>query len=428
MISLVVTLLIDTFIVKVYDLIEKSIIPLQSKFLLFSINTSFCLLLEIIIIKYLQSSFKKHQLNKRLNVNLLYTISLFSLLAIGTLFGLLIFEEVSYDYHKVLIPIFIVIISYGTAAGFIIRLSMLFISWYKSNHNWIVLLYFVSMLLIAFNLVMTAVVTDIKLTDRPDEIREFVGGSVDISVGKYVYLDTLYKASSIMSFISIWITTAALMSSYKERLIAVAYWILLAIPLVYFLINSFYQFTISTLLSSYMATDPITITIILTTFLSLSKPIGGLTFAIAFWKISSIVGFEKNIRTYMLISGWGVLLIFGANQALAQTIAPYPPFGLVTTSVLIIAAFLMLVGIYNSAVLVSVNVELRKSIRKYALESKLLGVIGEAELGREMDKTVKKIVSQTASIEEEVPVELDVNELRKYIEYVRSERLKEKKK
>ena len=130
----------------------------------------------------------------------------------------------------------------------------------------------------------------------------------------------------------------------------------------------------------------------------------------------------------MFISGWGILLIFGANQASVQTLAPYPPFGLATTSVLIIASFLMLIGIYNSAVLVSVNEGLRKSIRKYALESKLLGVIGEAELGREMDKTVKKVVSQTASIEEEVPVELDVSELRKYIEYVRSERLKEKKK
>jgi hypothetical protein len=88
----------------------------------------------------------------------------------------------------------------------------------------------------------------------------------------------------------------------------------------------------------------------------------------------------------------------------------------------------MLVGIYNSAVLVSVDEKLRKSIRKYASESGLLGVIGEAELGKVMDKTVKKIVAQTASIEEEVPVELDVSELRKYIEYVRSERLKEKKK
>ena len=79
-------------------------------------------------------------------------------------------------------------------SAFIIRLSMLFISWYKSNHNSIVFLYFISMLLIAFNLVMTAIITVVKINDRPDEIREFVGGTVDISFGRYVFLDNIYTS------------------------------------------------------------------------------------------------------------------------------------------------------------------------------------------------------------------------------------------
>ena len=62
----------------------------------------------------------------------------------------------------------------------------------------------------------------------------------------------------------------------------------------------------------------------------------------------------------MVISGFGIFLIFGANQALVQTLTPYPPFGLVINTVLIIAAFFMLLGIYNSATLVSVNDDLRK--------------------------------------------------------------------
>ena len=44
------------------------------------------------------------------------------------------------------------------------------------------------MLLIVFNLVMTGTITAVKLTDRPDKILEFVGGTVDISVGRYVFL------------------------------------------------------------------------------------------------------------------------------------------------------------------------------------------------------------------------------------------------
>ena len=100
----------------------------------------------------------------------------------------------------------------------------------------------------------------------------------------------------------------------------------------------------------------------------------------------------------MIISGWGILLIFGANQAATQIVAPYPPFGLATITVLIMAAFLMLLGIYNSATLVSANDKLRKSIYKHALESRLLRLIGHAEMESEIEKTVKKIAQDKDSL------------------------------
>jgi hypothetical protein len=428
MIGLIVTLVIDTSIVKVYDLVNKSFIPQQSKLILFTTNTSLCLLLEFVVIKYIQNSFKRDRLNKRLNVNLLYRISLISLFVLGILMGLLIFQLLYNNYYEELIPILIIIISYGTGAGFIIKLSMLFISWYRSNHSQIVFLYFISMLLIASNLVMTAIITTVKINDRSDEAREFVGGTVDISFGRYVFLDNIYTISSIMSFISIWITTALLMNSYRDKLInAIVYWIILSIPLVYFLVNYLYKFIFADIMISYLTIDPISVSIILTSFLSLSKPIGGLTFAVAFWKISKIISYEKNLKTYMIISGWGILLIFGADQAVVQTLAPYPPFGLATITVLNIAAFLMLLGIYNSATLVSTNNQLRKSIHKHALESKLLGIIGQAEMEKEIEKTVKKITQDKGSleIETEQPVELDEKELKKYVDFVIREVKKE---
>ena len=110
--------------------------------------------------------------------------------------------------------------------------------------------------------------------------------------------------------------------------------------------------------------DPITISIILTVLLSLSKPIGGLTFGFGFWRIAKTIGYEKTIKKHMIISGWGILLLFGTNQASNQVLVPYPPFGLATISVLILASYMMLLGIYNSARLVSVNSTLRKTIRK----------------------------------------------------------------
>jgi hypothetical protein len=224
-----------------------------------------------------------------------------------------------------------------------------------------------------------------------------------------------------LSFISIWITTALLMNYYREKLInAIIYWILLSIPLLYFLINYIYQFIFSGLLILYLTVDPITVSIILTTFLSLSKPIGGLTFAAVFWNVSKIVNYEKSIRTSMIISGWGIFLIFGTSQGVVQTLTPYPPFGLVTNTVLIIGGFLMLLGIYNSAKLVSINDNLRKSIYKHFSEPRLLRLIGQAEMNKEIEGVVKEINRRKGSLEREtnLPIALDERALKKYIEFV----------
>ena len=144
---------------------------------------------------------------------------------------------------------------------------------------------------------MTTIITDLKLTDRSDEILEYTGGSVDISVGRHVIVENIYQASTIASFFSIWVTTAILMNSYKERLVnVIIYWIILSIPLVYFLINSLFRVIFLQLLGPYLTTDPVTVSIISIAFLSLSLPIGGLTFAIAFWKISRLVSYEKKFK------------------------------------------------------------------------------------------------------------------------------------
>ncbi len=430
MIGLVVIIIVDTSIVKVYDLIDKFLIPQQAKLVLLSANTSLCLILEFVIIKYTKISSNIRRLDERLSFNSLFRVSLISLSIVTVLMGFLIFQQFYNSYYYEIIPILIIIITYGTAAGLLIKLSTLFISWYKSNHNSIVLLYFISISLIAFNLATTAIITTVKIYDRPDITREFVGGMADISVGKYVFLQNIYTISSIVSFFSIWITTALLMTHYREKLInAIIYWIILSIPLAYFFVNYFYQLIFANILISYLTIDPVSVSVALTAFLSLSKPIGGLTFAVAFWKISKIVSYEKNVRTYMIISGWGIFLIFGADQAVLQALAPYPSFGLATVTVLIIAAFLMVLGIYNSATLVSVNNELRKSIYKHALESNLLGLIGRAEMEKEIQKTVKKVTEDLETVGEiQVPVEeIDEKELKKYIDLVIREVKKEDK-
>ena len=421
MIGLIATSIIDISIVKINDLIDKNFIPLLGKLILFTINSSLCLFLQFFLVKYIHTSFQRDRLNKTLKVKAIYTVSFISLGVLATLIGFLMFQQFYNNYYDTTIVVAIIALSYGTAAGFVIWLSLLFLSWYKSRHDMIVLLYFISMSVIAFNLIMTGAFVSVKVNDRPQLAGEFVGSSGDLTGGRHRLLDNTYRISSFMSFFSIWITTAILMNYYREKLInAIVYWVILTIPLVYFIITYFYQFILGSILVSFLEIDPVSVSIIIGAFLAFSKPIGGLLFGVVFWNISRIIGYEKNIKTYMIISGWGILLIFSSNQAATQIVSPYPPFGLVTITILVTASYLMLLGIYNSATLVSANNELRRSIHKHALESKLLGAIGHAEMEKEIQNTVKQVNRDKYELEKELeePVELDEMELEKYIEFV----------
>jgi len=90
------------------------------------------------------------------------------------------------------------------------------------------------------------------------------------------------------------------------------------IPLVYFIIAYFYQPILGSTLGPFLESDPVTFSIIIVAFLSLSKPIGGLIFGIAFWNTARAVSYEKKIKTCMLVSGWGIFFIFAANQGTVQ--------------------------------------------------------------------------------------------------------------
>jgi hypothetical protein len=423
LIPIIVAVVIETTFIKTYDLVEKFFLPIQEKIVLFSLLTFFILILQFFILRYLNKILNIKQ-TKQINSNLYYRISIFSIIILGIFFGLLIYQQFFFNYYNTSIVVLIIILIYGVASFFMLRLSLLFFSWYKSKPTLINFFYFVSMSLIVFNLIMTTTITTIKISERPSEIREFVGGSIDISVGRYITLDAIYKLSSFMSFVSLWITTLILLYRYKNNLLhTLAFILILSLPLIYFLISYSYEFIFGKLLVSFLMDDPITISIILTVLLSLSKPIGGLTFGFAFWRIAKTIGYEKTIKIHMIISGWGILLLFGTNQASNQVLVPYPPFGLATITVVILASYMMLLGIYNSARLVSVNSTLRKTIQKHTLESNLLESIGQAEMEYEIRKTVNSIIQDKDIIKMPIDtkLEFDKNELRKYIDSVITE-------
>jgi hypothetical protein len=392
-------ILIDTFLIKFYDTLDKNIIPIDIKKIIFSIIAFLCIVFQIIVLRYLKNLNSNTRVDTRIHVDLINNIVKVSQYLLIALFAFIVFQMFYFNYYDTLVLMLTIITTYVVASLLIGKTMISFISWYKINRKPVFLLYSISMSMILFNLILTPTVVNMILSEKPEQIRQFAGGSMDISGGRYNFLSNLVKISSILSFASIWFTTALLMRTAKDRFVKeVQYWIILSTPLVYFLLSYFAQDLFGTVLFPLIRSDPILISLALTTIFILSKPIGGIIFGLLFWRISRLVSFDKILREYMIISGYGFLLLFSANQSTLLVLGPYPPFGSITISVLILATYLILIGIYTSATLVSTNIQLRKFIYRLTTDSKflnLLGEIGVTEMEKEIIKNYKSIEKRT---------------------------------
>lgn len=315
-------------------------------------------------------------------------------------------------------------ISYGLSIFLLITLTLKFFSWLKTNRNNVVLCYALSSLLISVNVLLTLIFVNYLLLQQPAIARPHSGliyptqllvSSSIISIINYGFI-----ASSIASFISFWIATSFLLRHYIHKLGKIKYWSLLIIPLLYFV----FQFStpLLTLFSSITQTSPVLASIVFTILFTLSKPIGGILFGIAFISVGRSFPIDSDIRRYFTVASFGVIMLFVSNQAVVFSYFVYPPFGLVTISMLGLSSYLVLLGIYASAISVSEDVSLRKTIKNHTLkESELLGNIGVAQMRKEIETKVLSITRKNRALMTEetgISPSLTDEEAKEYLEKV----------
>ena len=109
--------------------------------------------------------------------------------------------------------------------------------------------------------------------------------------------------------------------------------------------------------------DPVLFGVIYTLIFSISKPLGGVLFGVAFWIVAKNLK-DNKVKGYLILSAYGMTLLFASNQPTSLILAPYPPFGLVTICFIGLASYLLYLGIYSSALSVSEDSRLRQTIRK----------------------------------------------------------------
>ena len=205
--------------------------------------------------------------------------------------------------------------------------------------------------------------TEIMMILKPQIIFPMtIGSSIFIPEGSIQeFFNDFFSILSILSFVFSWIASAIMLKEYSNKLGQLKYWIIVSIPLIFYIGQYFVQINSEIIfqLTSNITSFIITLTIIFI----FSNLIGGLLFGIPFWTIAKTIQ-NSAIKTSMTIAGFGFVFLFLTNQAHGIVVSPYPPYGIITSLYFGLSSFLLMVGFYCSAIYMSENQDIRRLIRK----------------------------------------------------------------
>lgn len=421
-VSIVITaILLEISIIRISDLTLKSTSSLSVG--LFAIIAGISLAGQNLILRFIKQKVDKSTAaQKSLRLNSIYKVAVTVHYILAAVLVFVILQMLITSRYDVVLLSTAITISYVFAIIMMAILCHRFFSWFRSNKNYVIFLYGLSSVMIGANVIFALWLVDSILLARPVEV---VPHSMlhppDINVDPVNRaLNYAYIISTITSFITTWCATIALLKNYIQKTAKFTYWIILTLPLAYF-VSQLLVLSLG-LLGPILISNPIFYGILFTIIFALSKPIGGIIFAIGFWMIARNIHKDNVIRSYLIISAYGFLLLFTSNQALLLTFTQYPPFGLVTISFVGLSSYLVLVGIYSSAISISQDATLRREIRHLAIrESKLLDSIGTAQMEQEIVKRIVTVAKKHSdSIIEKTGVQpsLSEHDMKQYMEEV----------
>ena len=369
---------------------------------------------QYFILAFVDYNNKSHKVRTRLLRTIHKIVTITQYLLAGIILLVILQILLAQQYNTILLELALSI-SYGLWIVMFSLLAKAFFSWYGSKKNLMILIFALSMIAYVVN-------GSLGLYNQLDELskRNLVIKTGDVAVFSESpsSVDTVYQIASSVSYVLTWIATVMLLRPYIEKFGKVRFWIMMAAPMIYYLI----EFPLFSLGFFTPSEDSNAMTNIL--IFSLSAVFAGILFGVAFLSIARTLKFGTAARNYMIIAAYGFVLFYIAGSAWTSQ-AAYPPYGLISVSFTGLSCYLIYNGLYFSAVSISQDMTLRQSIKKSVMEqSKLLHNIGTAEMENEIQKQLlpaARKVSESMSDKTGIETSMDENDIKSYMQVVLKE-------
>ncbi len=346
-VAMVIAIMIDSQIGIVADFIVENISSLYG--ILLYVSLTIFLILSSFYFIYLIRSIEKLTEVKYIHFKLVFNIIFVLQILIAIMLTSVVLQIVIYqEYHTSFLSI-IHIISYGIWIGIMGLLARAFILWYKNfNKNSVLLIFTLAMIFYVANGLFGLMYTlDVLAQQEPiislGDVAYFPEFS-NVALGSQINL--INSGCSLVAFILTWIGSVKLLYRHLPRIGRLKFWSIMIISLIYYNI----QFPLFTLGYFNVGDDANAFFNIL--IFSFSGILAGIIFGISFLSIARTLKVGTAVRTQLILTAFGFLLFYITGTAVAVQ-AAYPPYGLVSVSLIGLSCYLIYTGLYAATQIVS---------------------------------------------------------------------------
>ena len=391
---------------------------------LFIFITSITIICQLFVIQFVRDKSREIRKKNRQINTMYHAVAIFQYIIIAIIIYVMIDVIISENYPMVS-SMLVTMISFGVSTTLMGIFAIIFISWYKSNHksrSILVLIYGLSFVCVVISSLAVICIYAYMFNERmstmvtPASDQSFPYNEDDPHPWKEIRhtLFEIYANADLVAFYLKWGGTAIILHHYSHKIGRVKYWILLSLPLIYFSLLLAYDYN----LFGEVSDSTIFLGIV-----SLNSTWGGILFYIAFMLTAKNFENNERFRDYLLMAGYGFMLLFSGSQANLLGYA-YPPWGFATMSTFGLGTFVILIGLYLSAKSIAQNEELKEEIKNSTLaESKFLHSIGTSVAEREkilIDKALaeSRVMKQEEIQEIGIAAPISEKEIKEYVKKI----------
>jgi len=395
-----IIIVIDSSVINFYAYTNKEL-PVSSKVGIFTIFSITFAIFAIVLLKTIESYDFTSNYKRKKAQNLVRFTALASQFMVIAFLAVEIVQIAFVKMYNSSLTLLILFSSFVPSVLFILLLVVLLVRWFRSSKNFMIIAYAISFSIVCIYLVLSIVYVNVQYTSTSEWIKAkslhstLVNSSVsDLSFSFGVTLDAL----SLLSFVFVWIATVALLRQYRNKIGRTRFWVIIMIPLIYFLFP--FETYFANFSEAMLSGSPVIFSVIYILLFSATKQVGGILFSIVFLTAATKIK-QPNLQNSLKIAAIGIAIVFSSIEINSLLYAAYPPYGVLTIMLMPLGSYSLFMGLFASARLASQDKKLRREFFQ-STEKQLafLQTLGKVQMEKELEKSLKSILKRSSVLDE----------------------------